>query len=423
MVISRTEAGGVDWQASWQNLHQPIGLLCLLTMLVGLLISRAALSIGMIGLVANAVFNQDVIQNSRRFWTCKPLPALSLLFWIYLLTWPWSANEADFVERLRMKLPFLLLPWAVVSIPRFDRSVYFRLLFFFFWLMVSATLASLLVALPELNALVEAYKQGHLLPTPIHHIRYSLLVVIAMAAGWHLYRRTSPPSFRYSRSGLLAGLIFLFLYLHLLAVRSGLLALYLWMGYLLIRALLKARSGKLAIGIFLLAIGTAWAAYQFVPTLQNKVGYTLWSLEQFRKGEDITHLSDPRRLATLQAGWAIGRQHPWVGVGIGDIRDATDAFLKERYPEVSGMDLMPHNQYLFVFAACGLLGLGLFLFATLYPLSRPKARQDTFFVSLHLILFASFMVEHTLESQLGAALYACFVILGLRYQLHQNEPS
>jgi len=57
MVISRTEAGGVDWQASWQNLHQPIGLLCLLTMLVGLLISRAALSIGMIGLVANAVFN------------------------------------------------------------------------------------------------------------------------------------------------------------------------------------------------------------------------------------------------------------------------------------------------------------------------------------------------------------------------------
>lgn len=420
MGICRTESGAIDWPATWRALHQPLGMLSLLTMLVGLLVSRAALSIGMMVLVGNALINQDLPANTRRFWAWRPLPVLTLLFWTYLLTWPWSANQADFLERVRMKLPFLLLPWAVLSIPRFDRAVYFRFLHYFFWLMVGAALAGLLVALPDLEATIEAYKQGHLLPTPIHHIRYSLLVVIAMAGGWHLYSQPPAAQGGYHRGGILAGLLFLFLYLHVLAVRSGLLGLYLWMGYLALRALMRSRNWKMAALLMILAGGTAWAAYTFVPTLQNKIGYSLWSLEQFRKGEDITHLSDPRRLATLQAGWEIGRAHPWLGVGIGDIRDATDEFLRAHYPTLTGMELMPHNQYLLVFAACGLAGLFLFLFATFFPLCWKHAGQDPMFVSIHLVLFSSFLVEHTIESQLGAALYAVFVITGLRHQLDQN---
>jgi len=423
MGICRTESGAIDWWATWRALHQPLGILSLLVMLVGLLVSRAALSIGMIALVGNALFNQDLPANTRRFWAWKPLPVLTLLFWIYLLTGLWSANQTDFLERVRMKLPFLVLPWAVLSIPRFDRAVYFRLLLYFFWLMAGAALAGLLVALPDLEATVEAYKQGHLLPTPIHHIRYSLLVVIAMAGGWCLYCQAPAEGVVRHRGGLLAGLVFLFLYLHVLAVRSGLLGLYIWMGYLALRALMRSRNWKRAALLAVLAGGTVWAAYTFIPTLQNKIGYSLWSLEQFRKGEDITHLSDPRRLATLQAGWETGLAHPWLGVGIGDIRDATDEFLRAHYPTLAGMELMPHNQYLLVFAACGLTGLLLFLFATFFPLWWRQAWRDSMFTSMHLVLFSSFLVEHTIESQLGAALYAVFVLTGLRHQLDQKQKS
>jgi O-antigen ligase len=119
-------------------------------------------------------------------------------------------------------------------------------------------------------------------------------------------------------------------------------------------------------------------------------------------------------LGSIQAGIELGKESPILGVGIGDIRTKTNDFLKKKYPELANLGLLPHNQYVFYFAATGLVGLLLFLFCTIFPFFPNKAYTDLFFCSVQFIFFSSFLVEHTLEAQIGTASYLFFMLLGLR---------
>ncbi len=405
-------------EARWLRLQQLLGLAGLLTLLVGMLVSRAMLSIGMIVLVVNfLLYPLRIPLIWQRFWSWKPLPALSLLFLLYLLSGLWSEDLAQFWIRIRVKLPFLALPIALLAIPEFGKREWYRYLYLFFVWMLVVSLYTLASTLPELATFADAYGRGQVFPTPINHIRFSLLLVLAVLAGIYLFQEKYVLRFSWERGVLLFGIFFIPVFLHILAVRSGLMCLYLLAFFLWIRYITRRKNvfrGLLLLG----GVGLLmFLAFRSIPTLKNKLAYTLWSLEQLDKEEWVRDASDPKRVASMKAGWSIGLEHPLAGVGVGDVQQEVDRYFSRFYPVLKGSGALPHNQYLFVFAGLGAGGLLLFIWILTYPLWFRNNHRNLFNASFHLIMLSSFLVEMPLETQYGTAVYLLFLLPCQRFLL------
>ena len=76
---------------------------------------------------------------------------------------------------------------------------------------------------------------------------------------------------------------------------------------------------------------------------------------------------------------------------------------------------MPHNQFISVCAGMGIIGLAVFLLAFFFPLFYKKIKSDALFITLHLIIFASFFTENTIENSVGVGFYVFFLLLGINY--------
>ncbi len=395
--------------------HQWLGIFSVVLLMTGLLFSRALMSIGMMGLLLNAVVHHELGKNIRLFWKNKALVAIASIFLLYLLSAPVSENTEWLMGRLRIKLPLLIMPFALVAIPRMDKKVFFPVLYGFFYLIFVLCCISLAQFLTDFEAIAEKYKAGQIMPTPVHHIRFSLMIAYCVGIGWHLYMEKYRLRFSWERKLLLVVTAFLVVFLHVLAVRSGILALYGVLVYFVVRYMVKRRKYRLGVVLFSVFIISSVLAFQNIPTLKSKINYTLYSVQLFLRNDNIRELSDSRRLGSIQAGLEMGKTHLWTGVGVGDIRDDTNEYLREHYPGLVDLGLMPHNQYIFVFAATGIFGLLWFVAATTWPLFYQGAQNNRLIVAFHIIIFSSFLVEHTIETQLGTAFYVLFLTLGIRH--------
>jgi hypothetical protein len=85
--------------------------------------------------------------------------------------------------------------------------------------------------------------------------------------------------------------------------------------------------------------------------------------------------------------------------------------------------IMPHNQFVSVLAANGLVGIFLFSIAFFLPVILGQAYQNPFFLALHIIVFVSLMVENTFETSVGVAFYLFFTLLGLNYMKKQEDSD
>jgi len=86
------------------------------------------------------------------------------------------------------------------------------------------------------------------------------------------------------------------------------------------------------------------------------------------------------------------------------------------YPEITENNrLIPHSQYVYIFAGCGWLGMLWFIIACFYPYFDPRLRTTGMFMIFNTIIVTSFISESTLEIQLGVALHLFFLLLLLSY--------
>ena len=106
----------------------------------------------------------------------------------------------------------------------------------------------------------------------------------------------------------------------------------------------------------------------------------------------MRELSDSRRLGSILAGIELTKEYPLLGVGMGDVRDKTDEWLTENYPDLKELGLMPHNQFLWITTAFGWLGFSWFMMAILFPIFMKNGWQDPLFITFNIIIFSSFLV-------------------------------
>jgi len=75
--------------------------------------------------------NSQLHSNWQNFISNKAYLAVTVFFFLILTTGIYSSDTSYWLERLRIKLPFLLLPFAFASIPQMKEREYLSILYFY----------------------------------------------------------------------------------------------------------------------------------------------------------------------------------------------------------------------------------------------------------------------------------------------------
>lgn len=403
------------WRFFSEARVRQLSVLWSVLIIVGLFVAdsiRALPSIGVAGLFLTGI---GYSINSRRIAQRARWPQVLCFGLVYLLhasTGLWRSSLADVALRqdLVLQLPFLLLPGSFLLLPTWlaahKRSLWLVLIGSCLVAAATATTHYLLHD-KEIN---QAYLESGAMPTEPDHIRFSLLITMAILSGAVLLAGKGLAARWRVLVGVGLGLLFLFQ--HLLAARSGLATLYaaggLWLGWQGWQ--LKQWKAMLASGVLVAALGGA--CLLLFPTLQNKVIITRIDATKLELAEAANSFSVTGRVYSYEVAWAVIREHPLAGVSRIKLADAMADEYRYMFPKIKPMRyLLPHNQFIFNTAAYGTVGLLVFLVGFYYPLGEGLRTRNILLLLLYLIVSISFLVEYTLETQIGVLTGLFFILL------------
>lgn len=381
-----------------------IALLCLSGMLVGMMGARALSSISMMVFGLNALWDVHPKRWVKNKWWLLGCAWVALS----LLSYFWSADKQEWAAHIQVKLPFLLLPLSFDFLPPFSgtQKKFFTALLAV--LMSGGALYSLSHFLQDPEALVHGYKYSHILPTPFYndHIAYSAAVALSIA--WMTYYLPELQT-RWERWALGACILFLAVYLHILAAKTGLIAFYVLVIALIIQQII--RSPMRGVVLALAAAFTIGCAAVFLPTLRERIGYSIVTWRSYVMGERTGIYSDAGRIFSYDIAMHSIAKHPIAGVGIGDVFQEMKAGYEKHYPEVAHeQQLWPHNQFLATAMGIGIPGACLLLAWMMAALRRLKSREAIYFFIVWMMLLVPLMVDPFLEVQMGVAVYLVFLL-------------
>ena len=393
--------------------------------------SRFLLSISMWGIVIVAFFHIPKEKASKitlfqrileylQFWHWQRPPqyirlnrsflALIIPFLLVVISGFWSENLPYWLSRVQLRLPFSLLPLAFSQIPPLSKKQLQSLLFLFL-IIISVNMALVLTNYAlNFEDITKKMGQGIAMPFLKEHIIFSVMAAFSCLVGFKLWRSSFFIKYRWERNLTAALSVFIFVGLHIIAVRTGLIALYLC---LILRGLFFIFQSRRYIvgitGLLVLAL-IPYLSYQFLPSFQQRVHYAIWDFEQYKKG-DPEAKSDSERLVSLKIGSQIFSENKVLGVGFGDIEHEINRLYEQNYPQLDPK--MPHNQWLLTAMGLGIVGLIISLISFVIPLFEKQRFRDFTFLSLHVLIFVFCMTDIPFEGTFSLSFYVFFVCLFL----------
>ncbi len=396
-----------------QSVQDKIAIACCLCMVAGLFFSRALLSMTMLAMFINAL-HPSVVRKNLREWRNDPFALLSFAFFCtYLVSGLWSDNKDFWIASTINKLPFAILPFAFLSAP-LQREQNQRVIIIGAAVMQIAVIGYSLI---QFGLHTEYYLQGYHISRPLpttrydDHIRFSLSLVISVLMFCYLlWERHTIPLSRALKIFMLCSIVLFIAYIHILAAKTGILCLYLVAIVYILSKIYRENKRK----ALLLSLGVASLpviAYYVIPTFKTKIDYVIFEIDKSRsdKRYDYT-LSDAGRMITYELGRKAIAQHPFAGVGAGDLMDEMKAGYSRDYPEVSqDQQYGPINQFMFTALSVG-IPLSLFLAALAICPFFIRVEKRVYLVATGIIMLISMTVEAMLELQFGVFTYLFFLL-------------
>lgn len=376
-------------------------------MLLSLFLSRAALSITMMLFIAAALMHKQVWTQLKKGITNPLLLGMCLLFIMPLVSGLWSSNVAEWGSVVRIKLPLALLPLAFAGSWQFSPKQWHRVAAVFLVFLIGGTLWSTLYYLQNIAEVHEGYLQAKTLRTPLgnDHVRFSWLVSAGvLLCGVLLHSQ------KHFKALLIIVALWLALYLHLLAARTGLFSFYIMLvGYTIWYLWQQKNVSKSFYGLGALVLLPV-AAFLFLPTFQNRIKYFVYDYDFIKKGTYLPGANDGARAQSYKGGWAILQENPF-GVGAGDVKDEVNAWYASHMPNMVATDkLLPSSEWLLYGGFCGWMGVVLFTIIMCLPLFIKPLRYHIFWWLLTGTLAASHLFDVGLEVQWGVFIYSFFVL-------------
>jgi O-antigen ligase len=186
--------------------------------------------------------------------------------------------------------------------------------------------------------------------------------------------------------------------------------------YTLIRYLASMNLRKDSVGFSKLSPADIVAIEEGIPNYNftdNKMDYriyqVLWEIEDYQAGGDINGHSVTQRMEFWKAAIGIIKQHWFIGVGTGDVKNAFATQYDTMHSRLKKeFRLRAHNQFLEIGVGFGIIGMLWLLFSLIYPAIKMKKFYSYTYVIFWLIFLFSMINEDTLESQAGVTFFAFF---------------
>lgn len=415
------------WSFFTEVRARQLGVFWSIVIVVGIFVTRWVLvlpSIGMAGLfVSSACYSIAQRQLAQRaHW--RTLLSFTLVYLLHFLTGVWRNSLLDkaLQRDLVLQLPFLLLPLSFLMLPSWQAS-HKRLL----WrVLIACCLLSALVAtgnyLVHFQEIATLYNESQVMPTEPDHLRFSLLISLAILAGGILLLNIKTARWLWLTT--LVGVGLLFLFQHLLAVRSGLLSLYagglLWLSWL---GLHLKRWKTVALTVTL-GLGLGLTCLAMLPTLRIRINNTLYDTGQRGTAIAANNFSVTARIYSYEIAEIIISQHPLLGVGKVQLEGEMAQQYSYRYPEITAdRYVLPHNQFLYNLAAYGAIGLIVFLLGFYYPLWVSIKGRNVLAIIVYVVITISFLTEYTLETNIGVIVGLFFPLLALAPDSGTDEEA
>ncbi|MEJ8841560.1 O-antigen ligase family protein [Lacibacter sp. H375] len=384
----------------------------ILLMMVGFLVSRAMLSIGMITVIANGFLQGDFKERVKVFKKDNLLSGISCLFLLPFISGLWSSNQSVWLEMMQDLIPLFLLPFAMTIQKGFERKHF--LLFALVWicLLFIGSVWSATHYLSDQEIYQALYRISKTLPTPAEndHIRFSMAIVIALLLWLKLeeWKISSPNVIKWACRIAAAWFI---IYLHLLGAKTGLMGLYIVVLPLFIWQLYHTGSKQLATAALVAVLCLPVAAYYSIPTFRIRLQYVIYEQNNWQEKQFAGNFSDVNRLASIRSGWHVFQNNWLAGVGYGDIKDEAGKWYAANAPEIpSSQQFLPLNQWMLNGSGAGIAAVLLFTVVVLLPFFSKHWQQNKQALAFVLFMDLVFFYESTINDQFGVFLF-CFFIL------------
>jgi O-antigen ligase len=305
---------------------------------------------------------------------------------------------------VQVKLPLLLMPFCIPLLRKIGRRTKQYLLialcvfillssFYSYWYYMTSP------------GMTDAYLKAKVLPVAMSndHVRYAWLLVVGYA--WLLYELITGDMHRKMRIAGYLFLLYLVIFIHVLAAKTGLLGFYL----VTIVSIVSIVPGRAKSWSALGFVAIPFMAWFLLPSFQNRVKFVLWDFQNYSRGTYVEGLSDGPRILSYRAGMDILEHHPYTGVGSGDVLKETWKWYDVEAPFLKYYErLLPSNEVLMYGCAAGLLAAVVCVAVFLAPFFIKKLQANMLWISFHLVSFVGFMYEIGLEVQHGVFLYCFF---------------
>jgi len=409
------------------SLRHPLAVMLLMVMAMSMVWSKALLSItlGFLAIIAS----MDIQVNPFRLrWLLTPseitktirskpfIWVFALYCLLYIVSIVYAGNLSEWWKLTHPKLAFLLIPMSFALLRPFTRKEYMLIVLCMIITAVWSTIWVQVAYYSNYDLFNKSLGYGASLPTPGSHIRFSIVIAISMilCLGFAIEKWKVRYNWERWAYGLTA--MYLFYFLHILSVRSGLVLAYAGIIILTIFYLRQLKLWKQLV-LITVALAAPIVAYKTLPGFQLKVNYTLYDFGKFKEGQGDDY-SDAQRWESWHAGLVIGNRHPFFGTGTGRFRSELETFYKT---ELKPYTWRPQNQWINVFTIFGLFGLIVFSFIIIYPMTFSFFWKTPMLPTLYIMQLVSMMVEHSLDSEVGTLLFLMLTLLGLSYQDGLNK--
>ena len=400
-------------------LHEYALLFWSLVMCIGVFYSGALVSIATGAMMITGLIGLTQKGSLDRLLLDKATLMLMGAILVYLLSGIVSEDKSQWWRMCLTNAPYLAIPLGIHAYRDPDWSLIKKCLAVF---VLTAFVSSCIVFsdyLVHFGEYNEIYKSGQTIPTPIIHVRYSYFIALSICIifGMWMQGQITTKSERIA-----AGVIgtFLILFIHFLAVRTGLLALYGGLFALLLIFAIRESKWRYVLGTLTLLIGFGFAAINLMPSLKNKIGYMKYDLKQLTEQGGLPQYSDNARITSIKHGLSVFIEHPIVGVGAGDIKMEMDKqyqLKSSNFP--AHRRYLPISQYMFWLSTFGLVGTAMLMAFWGYPLFK-WWRHSYVLIAVYAPTLFSFVAETTIQLQLGKTLFLfvlCLVLQSLRSEV------
>lgn len=379
--------------------HNGIVPVCLMIFLSFFVKGHAPLSLSVLGLVMYSFFFFSLKKEFRK----RDFVFISLiLFYVFVvLSGLWSQDLFYFFQKMNLKSSLIAVAFSFLWLPDISLKQFEKLTIALLVLFVLSSFMVIGIYFKDVQAFSHKIMQGQPLWVPMRsHIRYGLLLnfcfLLALYFSSFYHQVDKRKSIFY---GIIA--LYLFVFIHFLSVRSAMLAMYIALicfgGFWVIKTQKTIKAGLITSSVILLS----YTMILFVPTLSRKIGYMRWDIQEFL--ENPTHkYSDGSRWHSIQIGAEIFMKNKMLGVGEGDMKQAIEAITGEN----KGDDIMlPHNEFVYIAAANGLVGLLLLLISIIASFWIAWRQKKWLPFAYTAAMCSAFMVEPMLETQIGVLVF------------------